>query len=141
MVEVCEPLQKLTLSKVTWTWNALYQQLFAKTKSLIKADVCMKFYNDIKMLYLETDAPGVGLGAALLQLCDNTTFQKDRAPDNVILHPIAFASKSLTGAEQRYSNTEREELGHIIQLAKISSLLFWQRGTCHHQPQTISIHV
>ena len=27
----------------------------------------MKFYNDIKLLYLETDASRVGLGAALLQ--------------------------------------------------------------------------
>ena len=76
-----------------------YQQLFMKAKSLIKADVWMKFYDDTKPLYLETDAFGVGLGAALLQLHDNTTCQKDVAPDNTTLHPIAFASKSLTGAE------------------------------------------
>ena len=97
--EVCEPLQKLTSRKVTWTWNASYQQLFAKAKSLFKVDICITFYDDTKPLYLETDASGVGLGAALLQLHDNTTCQKDRAPDNVIIHPIAFASKSLTGAE------------------------------------------
>ena len=44
--EVCEPLQKLTSSKGTWTWNASYQQLFKEAKSLIKVDVCMKFYGD-----------------------------------------------------------------------------------------------
>ena len=99
MVEVCDPLQKLTLSKAAWTWNASYQQLFAKAKSLIKADICMKFYSDTKLLYLETDASGVGLEAALLQLHDNTTCQKDILPDNKILCPIAFASKSLTEAE------------------------------------------
>ena len=74
-------------------------KLFAKAKALIKVDVCMKFYNDTKLLYLETDASGVGLRAALLQLCDNTTCQKGMVPDNIILHPIAFASNSLTGAE------------------------------------------
>ena len=31
--------------------------------------------------------------------------------DNTILHPIVFASKSLIGAECRYSNIERETLG------------------------------
>ena len=74
--EVCEPLRKPTSSRMVWTWNASYQQLFDKAKSLIKVEVCTKFYNDTKLLYLETDASGVSLGAALLQLCDNTTMPK-----------------------------------------------------------------
>ena len=63
--EVCEPLRKLTSSRTTWTWNASYQPLFDNAKSLIKTEVCIKFYNT-KVLYLETDASGVSLGAALL---------------------------------------------------------------------------
>ena len=53
-------------------WNSSYQQLFHKAKSLVKTEVCMKFYDDTKLLYLETDASGVGLGAAILQLHDDT---------------------------------------------------------------------
>ena len=102
--EVCKPLQKLTSSRTMWMWNASYQQLFDKAKSLLKAEVSMKFYDDTKPLYLETDASRVGLGVALLQLLNNMTCQKSMAPDNTILWPIAFASKSLTGAEWRYSN-------------------------------------
>ena len=75
-VEVCKPLWKLTSSKTTWTWNASYQQLFNKAKSLIKAEVCMEFYDDTKLLYLETNVSRVSLRAALLQLCNNTTCQK-----------------------------------------------------------------
>ena len=101
--DICDPLCKLTLSKVTWTWNASYQSLFNKAKLLIKSDMCMRFYDDTKPLYLETDASRVGLGAALPQAWEGTTCQKDTVPDNTILHPIAFASKSLTGIEHGYS--------------------------------------
>ena len=65
---------------MTWTWNASYQELFDNAKSIIKADACMKFYDNSKPLYLETDASGIGLGAALLQLHDNTVCQKGVAP-------------------------------------------------------------
>ena len=124
--EVCKPLHKLTSSKMTWTWSASYQQLFDNAKSIIKADVCMKFYDDSKPLYLETDASGVSLGAALLQLYDNTVFQKGVAPNNITLHPIVFASKSLTGAEQRYSNIECQVLGILHGLEKFHHCCFGQ---------------
>ena len=66
--------------------------------------MCMKFYDNNEPLYLETDASGIGLGAALLQLRDDRSCQTHMAPDNTILCPITFMSKSLTGAECRYSN-------------------------------------
>ena len=78
----------------------------------------MKVYDNTKPLYLETNASGVGLGVALLQMLQGTACQKDVAPDNTTLHPIAFASKNLTGAEQRYSNIEREALGILPGLKK-----------------------
>ena len=84
----------------------------------------MKFYDDTKPLYLEVDASGFGLGAVLLQLCDNITCQKGMVPDNIILHPIAFASKSLTGAEQRYSKIKWEALGILHGLEKFHHYCF-----------------
>ena len=44
--DICDPLLKLSSRKVTWTWNASYQALFNKAKSLIKVDMCMKFYDN-----------------------------------------------------------------------------------------------
>ena len=123
-VEVCKPLRKLMSSRMMWTWNTSYQQLFDKAISLIKVEVCMKFYDDTKLLYLETDTSGVSLEAALLQLHDNTTCQKGMAPDNTILCPIMFASKSLTGAECRYSNIECEVLGILHGLEKFHHYCF-----------------
>ena len=109
--DVCDPLHKLILSKTTWTQKASFQSLFNKAKLLIKSDMCMKFCNDTKPLYLETDSSRVGLGAALLQTWEGTSCQKDTVPDNTILCQVAFASKSLTGTENRYGNIEREVLG------------------------------
>ena len=116
--DVRDQLHKLTLSKVTWTWNASYQSLFKKAKLIIKCYMCMKFYDDTKPLSLEMDASGVGLGVALLQTWEGTTCQKDTVPDNTILHPIAFASKCFTGKEHRYSNIEREAPGILHGLKK-----------------------
>ena len=122
--DVSDPLCKLMSSKATWTWNLSYQSLFNKVKFLIKSDMCMKFYDDTKPLYLETDASRVGLAAALLQTWEGTTCQKDMVTDNTILYPIAFASKSLTGLECRYSNIEREALGILHGLKKFHQYCF-----------------
>ena len=50
--------------------------------------------------------------------------QKDMAPENTILCPIAFASKSLTGAEHRYSNIKQEALGILYGLEKFYHYCF-----------------
>ena len=84
----------------------------------------MKFYDDAKPLYLETDASRIGLKAALLQLCNKTVCQKGMVPDNITLHPIAFASKSLTSVEWRYSNIEHEVLGILHGLEKFHHYCF-----------------
>ena len=124
MSEACELLRKLTSSKATWMWNASYQQLFDKAKSLIKVEMCMTFYDDTKLLHLETDASGISLGAALLQLRDNTNCPKDSAPDNTILCPIAFVSKSLRDAEQRYSNIKCKAIDILHGLEKFHHYCF-----------------
>ena len=122
--DVCDLLHKLTSSKVTWTWNVSYWSLFSKAKLLIKSDMCMTFYDDTKPLYLETDASGVGLGAAMLQTWEGTTYHKDTVPDNTILYLIAFANQSLTDTECRYSNIEREALGILQGLNKFHHYCF-----------------
>ena len=59
---------------------------------------------------------GVSLGAALLETRSNTSCHKDEAPDNSILRPIAFDSKSLVIMDKRNSNIERTALGILYGL-------------------------
>ena len=60
----------------------------------------MKFCDETKMLYTETNASGVGLEAALLHTRHGTSCPKDEVPDNSILILIVFMSKNLASAEK-----------------------------------------
>ena len=73
---IYETLQKLTSSKAVCTWNATYQALYEKAKPLIKADACMMFYNETKLLHLETDVSGIVLGTSQLQTRNGTICPK-----------------------------------------------------------------
>ena len=75
----------------------MYQELYEKAKTIIKDDVCIKFYNKYEPLYLETDASGAKYGAGLLQEFEVSTRQ---AHDNIALYPMAFTRKCITSAEQ-----------------------------------------
>ena len=78
----------------------------------------------MKALYMETDASRVGLGASLLQTTDCVSSHKDEAPDDTILSPTGFASKSLSTLDKRYSDIEREALGIVHGLAKFYQYCF-----------------
>ena len=93
-------------------------------KSLIQNDIYIKFYDETKPLYLETDASGIELGTTLLKARDSMTCSKDAAPDNNNLRPITFASKSLTSAVQRYSNIVRGALGILYDPKKFHNYCF-----------------
>ena len=66
--EVCESLQ--TALKYKWTWNSIYQNLHERAKITTERNATMAFYNEKQLLYLDTDAVGVDLGASLLQVRD-----------------------------------------------------------------------
>ena len=119
-VEVCEFLRTLTLAKAEWMWNAAFQMF----EAIFKEGVCMKFYNETKPYYIETDAIGFGLGAPLLQTRHNMSCHRNEAWDMNILRAIAFTSKSLNRVEKMYSNIERESLGILYCLEEFHYYCF-----------------
>ena len=84
----------------------------------------MSLYDKTQPLYLETDASGIGLGAALLQTRSGTNCPRDKVPGNSKLSPITFESKSLSSTERRYSSIEREALGILHGLGKFHHYCF-----------------
>lgn len=94
---VSEPLCRLTRSNTDWQWESEQQNAFEKLKTLLSSDIVISYYNPNKPIEVVVDASPVGLGAILTQ------------EDNV----VAFASRSLSGPESRYSQTEREALAIV----------------------------
>ena len=93
-----------------------YLKLCDKIKSITKEDACINFHDEIQPVYLETDESGLGLGAALLQATNGTSYPRDKASEHSI--PYVYVNKSLSSTEIRYSNIEREALGILIGLEK-----------------------
>ena len=84
----------------------------------------MKLCGTRKSLFIEIDASGIGLGTGLLQVRDGMKCTHDDTLDNTLLQQIDFASKSLSSAEQCYSNIEQEALGILHKLGKFNHHCF-----------------
>ena len=78
-------------------------------------------------MYIESDASGKVIGMALLQSEEN---------DRNSLYPIAYGSKTLTSAETRYANMERELLFVVGSLEKFHYFTFGRPVTVltDHKP-------
>ena len=84
----------------------------------------MKCYDENKPL--DSDTLEVGLGTGQI------TWPRDSMPDNYILKPKAFASKSLSRAETFYNNIERKALAKLHGLLKSITTVLTQRYKSVH---------
>ncbi|QRW23107.1 Retrotransposable element Tf2 protein [Rhizoctonia solani] len=86
--------------EIPWSWESQEEEAFQELKSLVT----------------QTDASGVAMGAILSQ----------RGEDNR-LHPIAYMSKSFSGAEANYDTHNKELLAIIKALEEWR--IFWKQRT------------
>lgn len=93
------PLRELTKKGVKYEWTQAQQQAFDKVKDAIMADCLMAYYDLHKKTTLTVGASPYGLGAILSNV----------EKDGTVRH-FAYASRSLTEVEQKYSHTEKEVL-------------------------------
>ncbi|QRW23207.1 Retrotransposable element Tf2 protein [Rhizoctonia solani] len=99
---VARPLHNLTRKETPWSWGDLEEAAFQELKVLVTKSPVLIHSNPELPYYLETDASGVAMGAILSQ----------RGSDNR-LHPIAYMSKSFSGAEANYDTHDKELLAII----------------------------
>ena len=117
-----EPLRQLLKKDIAFYWDEQLTRSFQEIKHLLKRATAkpLGYYDRRKEVTVQADASLRGLGACLIQ-------------DG---RPIAFASKSLTGAESRYANIERELLAIVFACMRFNTYLQGRRFTVQsdHKP-------
>jgi len=98
-----ELLRKLTHKDQPWCWTAENDRAVSQLKDALVTAPVTAYFDPEKDTEISVDASPVGLAAILTQV-DPKTDEK---------HVIAYASRSNTATEQRYSQTEREGLAVV----------------------------
>ena len=116
MATVAAPLRLLLRNEAAWTWSTPQQHALAKMKHLAASAPCLAFFEPGRTTAVTADASGYGLDGALLQ------------EHNGMWKPFAYASHSLTQAETRYAQIEKELLASVWGCEHFHQYLF--RGPC-----------
>ena len=100
---ISAPLRELTKKNARFEWKAVHQEAFDKLTRALSSSPCMSYFDPKKETYIVVDASPVGLSAILSQ----------NSKDSEDTKVVAYASRSLTDVEQRYSQTEKEALAIV----------------------------
>lgn len=120
---LCDLLQK----NRPWRWTTVEQNAFENVKSLFLESVMLTHHDPNKIYYLQTDSSGFAIGSELYQL-DNEGNH----------HVIAFVSKSLKGAELKWTVSEQELYAIIYSLHKFETYLRGVRLVIRTDHQALS---
>ena len=131
LATVLSPLYQLLSESVPWSWTAERDAAFKKAKSLLTSDCVLVHYNPEKDLVISCDASSYGLGAVL----------SHKFPDGSE-RPIAFSSRTLSAAERKYSQIEKETLACVYGVKKFHSYLYGRRFrlVTDHKPLLSLLH-
>ena len=112
---VMHPLYKLLKKNQKWVWDQKCDQAFKAVKEMIAADTCLVHFDPEKTITLAADASPYGLGAILSHRTE--TGEK----------PICFALRTLTQAEQNYSQLDREGLALVWAVKKMYDYIYGRK--------------
>ena len=107
------PLYNLLHKNCRWLWSNDQNEAFQIAKEALQSHSLLVDYDPAKQIILQCDASPYGIGAVLSHTMEDGT---DR--------PIAYASRTLTIAERKYSQLEKEGLGIVFGTKKIHNYMY-----------------
>ncbi len=116
--DTSHPLRNLTNQNVQFQWSQEQQTSFENIKEMLSNDSTMAYSKNTEQT---TDASPVGLSAILSQKTPGTNNRKI----------VAFASRSLSDVETRYSQTEKEALAIIWAIKRLHLYLHGKKFTLY----------
>ena len=118
--QICEPIRCLTHKDVPRFWTKEQDLAFEKIKEAVTFAPVLKYFDSSKPTEGSGDASSHGIGFVLTQ--------ED--------HPVTYASRALTQAEQRYSQIEKELLAQVFGLEHNHQYVYGRRVILYtdHKP-------
>ena len=125
------PLYQLLNKSTAWSWSPARNNAFERAKTMLTSDSVLIHYDSQKELVVSCDASAYGVGAVLShKLLDGSE------------RPFAFASRTLSSSERRYSQIEKETLACVFGVKKFHSYIYGRKFTLvtHHKPLLSLLH-
>jgi hypothetical protein len=121
---VLEPLYRLLHKNQTWKWGTEQTKEFERSKNLLQSSTVLVHYDPKKKLLVTCDA-SPRVGTVLSHEMEDGTEK-----------PIAFASRTLTAAEKKYSQLDKEGLAMVFAVKKFHQFLYGWHFTIYtdHKP-------
>ena len=112
---ILAPLSKLVSNNAKWKWTEVEQKAFDKAKRMIAKEALLSYPNFNKEFHVFTDASDYQLGAVIMQ--------NDK--------PLAFYTRKMNQAQQKYTTGEQELLSIIETLKSFENILMGQYIVVH----------
>ena len=108
MSEISAPLRALLKKNTQWFWYDEHRHAIEKLKQALTNSPVLQYFNQDKPITIQTDASQSGIGSCLLQEG----------------HPVIYASRSLTNAEQNYAQIEKELLAIVFACERFHQFVY-----------------
>ena len=120
MSHLTAPLREILEKETEWMWLDKHDKAVEKLKNALTNSPTLKFFDVKKEVSIECDASKDGLGAVLLQEGQ----------------PVAYCSRSMTAAEQRYAQIEKETLAIVFSLERFHQYVYGRKTHIYtdHKP-------